>query len=86
MLKCEKKMSKKVDLSGKRFGRLIVINESKKDDKGKIYWSCLCDCGKSTITRGDRLKEGRVSSCGCLQKEVVSRMMKTHDMSKKIRI
>lgn len=56
------------DLTGLRFGRLKVTARAK--NKGsKAAWLCLCDCGHETIVRGDHLREGKVKSCGCLERE-----------------
>lgn len=67
------------DLSGCRFGRLTVI--SRAENKGsRVCWLCLCDCGGTTITRGDTLRGGTAESCGCLQKEGMSARTKTHGM------
>ncbi len=60
----------KRDLTGKRFGRLTVIKVSGKRAKSGIFWTCLCDCGKTTITRGTSLTAGNTRSCGCLSVEV----------------
>lgn len=38
-------MTKKIDLVGKKFGRLAVINEYGKSKTGRLTWNCLCDCG-----------------------------------------
>jgi hypothetical protein len=57
-----------VDLVGQRFGRLTVL--SRKDGLMRTYWMCLCDCGKETTVRTDKLKSGNTVSCGCYQKEV----------------
>lgn len=58
------------DLTGKKFGKLLVLSFShwkpRKDNKRRPYWNCLCDCGKETKTH---LNSGRVRSCGCLRKE-----------------
>ena len=62
----------KSDLSGKRFGRLLVIDRSEKKS-GKQYWNCICDCGKAVSVRSDSLTSYRTQSCGCLQKENVSK-------------
>ena len=53
---------------GKRFGRLTLISHHSRE-KG---YNCLCDCGNATIARTFALKQGRHSSCGCLQKEQVA--------------
>ena len=62
-----------IDLTGKRFGRLVVIERA--DDKFTISgykrkrWLCKCDCGNEIITDGQSLKQGTTKSCGCLAKE-----------------
>ena len=38
-------MGKHIDLSGKRFGRLVVTNEFFITKEGRRKWKCLCDCG-----------------------------------------
>ncbi len=58
-----------LDLLGMRFGRLFILKRSENDCRGKAMWECACDCGAKITTRGDRLREGRVLSCGCLQRE-----------------
>jgi len=58
------------DLSGKRFGRLIVDGLSKKRDKnGGTYWDCICDCGVKKTTRRSTLIGGDIKSCGCLGRD-----------------
>lgn len=58
------------DLTGMRFGRLLVIgrdmNEQSKHD---YYWRCICDCGNEKSVTTGHLSGGTVSSCGCLRKE-----------------
>lgn len=57
-------MSKKIDLTGQRFGKLVVLREDgKKWDK--VAWLCQCDCGKLHTTDGGSLRRGFVRSCGC---------------------
>ena len=48
------------DLTGKRFGKLTVVSYA-----GKERWNCLCDCGKTHNVKGQHLKNGHVTSCGC---------------------
>ena len=56
------------DLTGKRFGRLVVIGV---DDRGtrKTYYNCQCDCGNVKSVRADSLLCGAIRSCGCMKKE-----------------
>jgi hypothetical protein len=63
-------MCNKIDLTGKRFGRLVVLNfdKEKRRDNYKYYWICKCDCGNIKSICGGSLKNGLSKSCGCLQK------------------
>lgn len=54
-----------VDLTGRRFGHLVVIRRSSLP--GKVSWECLCDCGNTSIVSASNLKSGRTESCGCGQ-------------------
>ena len=57
-----------IDLTGKRFGRLIVLN--REANKGEQpTWKCLCDCGNIIITQGCNLRDGQTRSCGCYVKD-----------------
>ena len=62
------KMKRKLELSGKRFGRLTVIRENGKKN-GRTAWLCKCDCGNYTTVQGSLLNTGKVISCGCFRKE-----------------
>lgn len=60
----------KLDMVGKRFGRLIVIEKHPVNTKdGKIRWVCKCDCGKTVVVSGKYLRTGKTLSCGCLRSE-----------------
>lgn len=59
----------KVDLTGKKFGRLTVIKDDGTRDGRAIKWLCRCECGKYIHVRGNMLKNGHTRSCGCLQLE-----------------
>ena len=65
-------MPNRIDLTEKRFGRLLVVSYAGKDGKGKALWNCVCDCGKSTVKRSSLLRRGETNSCGCLRREVVA--------------
>ena len=68
------------DLSGKRFGRLVVVGvDEKKQCKGKAtVWICSCDCGGETSVDASNLCSGGTRSCGCLKSELSSE--KAHKM------
>lgn len=63
-------MRRQADLSGKRFGRLLVIQLSDHKDGNNRLWECSCECGNTTYVRGGDLRRGTTSSCGCLAKEL----------------
>ena len=54
------------DLTGKKFGRLLVGRNCGITKDGKALWDCLCDCGNHKIVRGGSLRRGVTKSCGCL--------------------
>lgn len=69
------------DITGNRYGKLLVIGFVKMRDNGHSVWKCQCDCGNVTETLGCRLKNGSCKSCGCLNKEVRLPKIVTHKMS-----
>ncbi len=74
---------KPIDLSGLKIGRWTVVRMARqKDVHGHIKWICRCECGVVKSVKTDSLNSGRSMSCGCLQREAVSRAAKTHGMSK----
>src|SRR5690349_8096034 len=48
---------------------------------GKQYWRCVCSCGTVTTVNGAHLRSGHTQSCGCLHKEVTSRVNLVHGYS-----
>lgn len=57
----------RIDLSNKRFGKLLVIEYSHTTSDGRACWKCMCDCGKTTIVKAKYLLCGDTKSCGCLK-------------------
>lgn len=67
---------KKHDLTGKNFGRLLVLSAEKSSNtKRHIVWKCLCNCGNETFAVGSELRLGHKRSCGCLHLDV---LLETH--------
>ncbi len=59
-------MPKVIDLTGQRFGKLVVLHEAEKEaGKRGAYWICQCDCGNTKVIYGGDLRRGRKTSCGC---------------------
>lgn len=57
------------DLTGKRFGQLVVIERAGSSLAGSATWTCICDCGRLTRSSGTDLRRGRTCSCGCGSQE-----------------
>lgn len=74
-------MSRMRDLTGQRFGRLIVEGISHRSAQGRIYYLCKCICGKGHVVQGSNLHSGHVTSCGCFQREEAAIRFITHGAS-----
>lgn len=64
-----------IDLTNKRFGRLVVLGIAKHEPK-HITWNCKCDCGNEIEIYGANLRKGNTKSCGCYQKEQATKIIK----------
>lgn len=73
-----------IDLTGRKFGRLTVIERVEDyvspNGKHEIQWKCVCSCPDKTIciALGGNLRRGLKRSCGCLSRENTSNMFKKH--------
>lgn len=75
-------MSKLVDMTGLRFGRLTVISRTENNRQGKAQWLCSCDCGKEIVrAAADLKKNGDRQSCGCMRGAWIAEKQRTHGMS-----
>ena len=61
-----------LNLTGKRFGRLVAISIGNRANGKHLHWDCDCDCGGKTAVRSSKLVQGKVRSCGCLYRENLS--------------
>lgn len=71
------------DLTGMRFGRLVVISRAEDyitpgNGRHRPQWYCQCDCGTKTVVRSTCLKSGVTKSCGCLNREIVGNNSRKH--------
>ena len=82
-------MAYRIDLKGKRFGRLTVIkfhslksygNQGHKQHHAR--WTCVCDCGVKKIVSARHLTGGAIKSCGCLCLELAAERKTTHGISR----
>lgn len=63
----------RVNIIGKRFGRLTVIELSHIDGYTRMF-RCQCDCGKTIIVAKNNLTTGKQVSCGCLKAQRIGDM------------
>lgn len=79
-------MPKLIDRTGHVYGRLTVIGRDETvgpATRGKrTKWLCECSCGGSKSATGHELASGDTRSCGCLHKEEVGALRRTHGMTK----
>ena len=64
------------DLTGQRFGMLLVQTRAENSVLGKARWNCVCDCGKESIAVGVNLRNGHTISCGCFR-SIATKMNET---------
>lgn len=79
-------MGKKTDLTGQRFGHLVVLYKDGRDKCGHVMWRCKCDCEAVVTVLGSNLGTGRTTSCGCYKREKsserIAKRNTTHGMTK----
>ena len=63
-------MNKVIDLTGQKFGRLTVIERAPdkvySSGKKEVQWKCLCECGRTKIARGAKLRSGGIKRYGAV--------------------
>lgn len=69
-------MSRVCNITGIRFGRLVVISRQGSTKRGHSLWKCECDCGGVSVVAAYNLKNGHVTSCGCFRNELSSNKFK----------
>ena len=66
-----------IDITNKRFGKLIALYPIDNKKRSTIIWHCVCDCGNHKIVRASHLTNGSISSCGCLARELLEQRNKS---------
>lgn len=60
---------KQKDLTGKRFGKLVVLRKTDKRKRGSVMWECQCSCGNKCLKPTNELNLGTATSCGCVWRQ-----------------
>lgn len=75
-------MSKLVDLTGQKFGRLTVLREAEPYISPKGHksqrWFCRCDCGNEKVVMRGHLCDGATISCGCYHSSELTKRNTKH--------
>lgn len=69
-----------LDLTGKRFGSLVVIGRTENRNR-TVMWECRCDCGNTTKVDTHSLTSGHTCSCGCAKIDFCKRRFTKHNSS-----
>jgi len=76
-------MSRIIDLTGRRFTRLLVLYDTGERKNGRVIWRCKCDCGNEVDIRTHDLTSGHTKSCGCYNRECAAEVRTVHGMSRR---
>lgn len=71
-------MGKLVDISGLKFGELLVIRKSEIKKPSGALWECICSCGNTSTVNTIKLRTGLAKSCGCRQNSGLSNYKHGH--------
>ena len=74
-------MGRFIDLTDEQFGRLRVIKVVARNKHNQLIWECECECGQMCLSLGFILRNGEKQSCGCLQRETIAAVNKSHGMA-----
>lgn len=70
-----------IDITGLRFGRALVLHPTEERRGAQRLWKCRCDCGQDFVALSCNLRRGDTKSCGCFNREVVSKRALRHGKS-----
>lgn len=72
---------RRIDLTGQRFGRLVV--QRMAPPRRETVWWCLCDCGKEVEVIASSLRRGITVSCGCYRSDRMGMLKLVHGENRK---
>jgi hypothetical protein len=52
-------------MTGKRFGKWMVLEKAGSNKHGSMLYLCRCDCGAERRVVGSNLRNGKSKGCGC---------------------
>lgn len=60
-----------IDITGNKYGRLVAVSFAYRKNKN-TYWNVVCDCGSTKQVGYSHLVRGKIKSCGCIKREILS--------------
>lgn len=69
------------NMIGNKYGRLTVLNMAGRTEKWKYFIRCKCDCGEICFIEATSVKKLHTTSCGCLHREISSKVNFKHGES-----
>lgn len=72
-------MKTATDITGQRFGRLVVVKRYGTNHDKRATWLCQCDCGKTVVVAGKQLRRGYTKSCGCLSRDISTKTIVSYN-------
>lgn len=80
-------LAKLQDLTGKQFGRFVVVKRvlppSHLKNPCHSFWLCRCSCGNEKIVSSTSLRSGTTKSCGCYSRDVRKAKKGTYEIKPK---
>lgn len=70
----------RINLTGRRYGKLVVLEYFPFDERRGVHWLCQCDCGNVHVVCTNSLKRKLTISCGCVRSQLSGDRMRTHGM------
>ena len=59
---------KRLDLTNKRFGKIVCIKPLRVNNHKEVVWLCKCDCGNFCEKSSGAFKNiSKIASCGCMK-------------------
>lgn len=74
-------MATRIDLTGQKFGRWVVVRFAEARKSGGAHWLCQCECGTEGIVSGYKLRNGDTVSCGCWRRDSAIEQATTHGLT-----
>ena len=73
-------MNRVKDLSGQRFGRLVVLHRDESAPAGRSKWVCRCECGETVSVLRNHLVSGSTKAAIVHEKKSILKILQENDL------